>query len=98
MDGFEEAAHYGGIAGVFATVLAELARVAVEGLRFGNLHSQELYHDIPRFYAWEIVCKVGTYSKRGDTFSPGVFIDPDSLVCVKTITENHLFGGWINVE
>lgn len=98
MEGLEEAADGGGVAGVFAMVLAKLASRGVEGPGFGDLHREELDDDVHWFHAGEVVGEVGANAKRWDTFPFGIPLDADGFIHVEAIAENHLFARRINAQ
>ena len=59
MENFEEKVDGGFVARVFAGFFAQFARGAVEGPLFGNLYGYQLYDNVHRLYAVEIVGEMG---------------------------------------
>ena len=94
----KEAAHGGFVAGVFATVFAELARGAVERPRLGYFHIEQLDYDIARLHAWIIVGEMSAYAKRRAAFAGRILLQPYGLVDIKTVAEHHLLRPGIYAE
>lgn len=98
MEGLEEAAYSGGIAGVFAMVFAEFTCGAVERPGFGYFYSQEFDDDVKGFYSREVVGEVCADAERWLAFVAGIVVDADGFIDVKAVAENDLFCGGIDVE
>ena len=86
------------VAGIFTVVFRELAGVAVERPRLGDLHGKQFDDDVHRAYSREVICEMRSDSKDGKAFVFGISLELDGLVGVEAVAEYHLLRAGVDVE
>jgi len=98
VESLHEAADYGRVAGVFAVVFAELACVAVERPRLGDLDREELDDYVARTYLRKVVGEVGAYAIGGLAEVSGIILNLNGAVDVEGVAEDYLLGARVYAE
>ena len=98
MQRLHEPGNHLGITRVLAVVFAYLAGVVVERPRFGDFGRNELDDDVHRFYAVEVVGKVGAYPERGLAVVPGILLYLDGLLGIQGVAEDDLLALGVDAQ